>query len=365
MGSSTGKNRKVYFEFMRIIACALVLFSHLPGYHLFEETEGAAQFFYMCMTMITRMSIPMFLMISGALLLGREDEWTKVFKKRFLRIVVLLLATEFILMILNTLHSIKHGLEYDFSFGRFVHGFMENSIENADPYWYLYCYLGILFMLPFLQRVAKGFTKTEMTALFALHFIVSSVLPLINVFMRWMDRPVFSFSGSFSVPFALENAFFFVLLGYYLENRIDIEKVKGRHLLGLTAAALTGLVLENMCTYMDAAMNGEYSQKYVQMFDYMLGIAIYMLIKYLFVKVAPGLGEGRSAARICFVGSLTLGIYLFDPCLRVLMFGTFQRLTGDVLPVFPVSLGWVVVSMLLGGFITFVLKKIPGIKRFI
>lgn len=85
--SLEGKNKKIYFEIMRIIACTLVLFNHLPGYMLFNKSSGLKQMGYMTLTMLTRINVPIFFMISGALLFGRSDDFISVQKKRTLRII--------------------------------------------------------------------------------------------------------------------------------------------------------------------------------------------------------------------------------------------------------------------------------------
>ena len=362
MGNIKTQNKKVYFEMMRVMACALVIFNHLPGYMLYSISKGGKQFFYMCLAMGTRINVPLFFMISGALLLSRNEEWTSVFKKRFTRIVMLLLIFDFILMLINKLVNMKNGVEYEFSLSKYVHGFLENKIDFAGSYWYLYSYLGTLFLLPLLQRVAKGITKNEIIALLTLHFITSSFFPLININMTKMQLPTFAFCGDFSVPFAYEKAFFYPILGYYLDNRIDIYKVKAKHLCGLIIAGVIGILLSDWCTYNDAILNGQYSQGYVQLFDYLTTIVAFVLIKYVFVVRKPSLNEGIVSKVICFIGSLTLGIYMIDPCLKILLYAKYESYAEPKLPTLIVSVGWIIISMTFGSLITFVLKKIPGIK---
>lgn len=132
MGNIKTQNKKVYFEMMRVMACALVIFNHLPGYMLYSISKGGKQFFYMCLAMGTRINVPLFFMISGALLLSRNEEWTSVFKKRFTRIVMLLLIFDFILMLINKLVNMKNGVEYEFSLSKYVHGFLENGYVTTN-----------------------------------------------------------------------------------------------------------------------------------------------------------------------------------------------------------------------------------------
>lgn len=365
MSSDHKKKKKVYFEMMRIIACGLVIFNHLKGYSLYGISHGGTQFFYMCLTMITRINVPLFFMISGALLFSKNEEWTQVFKKRFMRIVFLLLIFDFILMSIFKVKSILGGTEYAFSISKYVHGFLKNNMDSAVPYWYLYCYLGILFVLPLLQRMAKGVTESEIQALLVLHFLTASLFPMINITLIQKQLPTFSFCGDFNVPFAFEKPFFYTIIGYYIENRIDISKLNKTHICGLLISGFVGILLSNWYTYQDAAMNGHYSQEYVQLFDYLTAIGAFILIKYMFVVAFPKLNEGSISKIICFCGSLTLGIYMLDPCLKNILYARYEAWAEPFLPTLIVSIGWIMISMILGGFVTYLLKKIPIMKQII
>ena len=73
--------KKTYIEFMRIIAIALVIFNHLPGYTMYQYADGNIQWIYMIITMITRINVPIFFMISGALLLNKQENFNIIIKE--------------------------------------------------------------------------------------------------------------------------------------------------------------------------------------------------------------------------------------------------------------------------------------------
>lgn len=52
--------KKIYFEWIRIIACGLVIFNHLDGFSLYMISSGAKQSFYMCLAVITKINVPLF-----------------------------------------------------------------------------------------------------------------------------------------------------------------------------------------------------------------------------------------------------------------------------------------------------------------
>lgn len=220
-------NKKIYFELMRILACGLVIFNHLKGYSLYSMSNGIKQFIYMCLTMITRVNVPLFFMISGALLLKKDEDIIFILKKRILRIALVLFLFEGIALTACNLIAIKSGQEFEYTINRYLNVVLGNNLNVTGAYWYLYAYLGFLFMLPFMQRVAKKFTKAEFIMLLIVHFVVSSFIPLWNVIGDMVGFQPVQLCSDFMVPFAFTKAFFYPLIGYYLENNIDVRKFRG------------------------------------------------------------------------------------------------------------------------------------------
>lgn len=217
--------KKIYFEVIRILACGLVIFNHLNGYSLYTISGGMKQFVYMCLTMLTRINVPLFFMISGALLLRKEENITTILKKRILRMVLVLFLFDGIILTIYKLLAIKAGQNYEYTIIRYLYGFLTNKLDGTDAYWYIYAYLGFLFMLPFMQRMAKGFTKTEFIVLFCIHFIVSSLIPMLNIGGAILGLQPLQLCSDFQVPFAFVKAFFYPIIGYYLEYNVNVQKI--------------------------------------------------------------------------------------------------------------------------------------------
>jgi surface polysaccharide O-acyltransferase-like enzyme len=81
MGTGT-KSKKTYLELLRIICAGLVIFNHIPGDTLYQRIEGKNRFLCMFVTMFARINVPIFFMISGMLLLGKQEDYRTVLKKR-------------------------------------------------------------------------------------------------------------------------------------------------------------------------------------------------------------------------------------------------------------------------------------------
>ncbi len=94
---SEKKDKKIHLEILRIIACFFVIFIHTgkTGYVLFIEREiGSLEFWiYEFISVFSNFAVPIFFMISGAIMLGREEEsLKKLWKNRILKIFIALVV---------------------------------------------------------------------------------------------------------------------------------------------------------------------------------------------------------------------------------------------------------------------------------
>lgn len=240
---------------------------------------------------------------------------------------------------------------------------LSGSIEGTEAYWYLYSYLGLLLMLPFLQRIVKDVKRQDVYVLMFLRFIVLSLLPILNLCLRLLGNEGISLSESLELPFAISRPFFYSLIGYYMEFHVDVKSLSKKKVGMLIAATGIGICISCLCTFCEGKFVGTYTQNYIQLFDYLIAIAVFLLIKYIVLVIVPESSDGKFAGTIRLVGSLTFGIYLLDPYLKWLFCNQYQAFAEPYLPTVFVSIGWCVVSMMLGGVLTYVLKKLPIFRK--
>ena len=83
--ASAAKTRSLYLDLLRIIACLMVIFNHTNerGFYRFPADDlGSASFFLdMTMSVICKAGVPLFFMISGALLIDKEESWKSTFRR--------------------------------------------------------------------------------------------------------------------------------------------------------------------------------------------------------------------------------------------------------------------------------------------
>lgn len=346
--------RKSYLDLLRIVACFLVIFNHLPGYHLSLGWYGKKLAIYIPISVFTKINVPVFFMISGTLLLGREESISYILKHRVSRIAGALVLTN--LIIYPMTHP--NGGSFVDLIQVILAGWEEIS------HWYLYAYMGMLLMLPFLRRIAQSLTRKDFAYLLAMHFALCSLYPMLSGFSYWTTGNRFELSSHFSLPVITSSAFFFPLAGYYLDHNLCVEKLSTKKIAGLAATALCGVVLSSVYSFTQGMLEGELTQNYTGLFDFVIAIAVFIIVKYMFVK-DPQRISSKTRKRLAWAGSLTFGIYLLDPILRRGFYESFASILEPYLSVLLLSFVWCMISMVVGGFITFIAKKVPLLREIV
>lgn len=356
------KSKKTYLEVLRVFCAGLVIFNHIPGYSLYQTITGKSRFLCMFLTMLTRINVPIFFMISGTLLLGKQEDYKTVLRKRASRVMILIALAEIGYYCCNWYkQNFILQKQSNFDFGLLFRGVFSGK-TGPTAYWYFYAYLGFVLLLPLLRRIAQGLKREDIIILLGLHFLFSSFLPILNLFLSAFSLEEFTLHSKFEVLLATRSALFYPLLGYYLDQKVDIHTLSARFLRLISIFALIGIAISCACTYYQGTVQGKYTQDYVMLFDYVSTIAVFLLVKRFMLVGAPRISEGKASQIICFVGSLTLGIYMFDPMLRHL-FLRYSLFSKQDLSALVTSFVWIVKSMAIGGFLTFLLRLIPGMKK--
>ena len=130
------------------------------------------------------------------------------------------------------------------------------------------------------------------------------------------------------------------------------------------AIGCVGITISCIITYWEGITQGAFTQNYVQLFDYVSAIVVFVLVKKIVVCRENRSDQIKSKRfSIYQIGTLTLGIYLFDPFLKEVLYNPYARIVEKHLPLLICSFGWVLISMILGGIITYILKKLPGFRK--
>ena len=172
-------NRIIYLEILRIIALFAVIYNHTDiwGWTYYTKVAGLEMWVSLFFACLCKISIPIYLMISGATLLCKKEDLSTLFRKRVFRIVILIILTS----VTNYFYMSSAGI-VQMSFSEFL----KNSVSTFQfCTYYLWMYVSFLIVLPFLRNTAQNISAQEIMYLFALQILIKMILPIISTLFEF------------------------------------------------------------------------------------------------------------------------------------------------------------------------------------
>ena len=291
-----------------------------------------------------RWCVPVFVMISGALLLdGNKNESLTIFyKKRASKIIPPIIFWTIIYLIYNALKDIIGGNTVSIAS-------LLMTVVLGSPYyhmWFLYMIIFLYLFTPFIRKITKTSSPHEILLIVVLSFGIAIINSAVN-----LDPP----SGqSIFINWFLPYIPYFILGNVIATSKIAFSKII---LFTIFIASITTTILG--CYILSVRQNldvGLYFYDYLSITVIPMSISLMLLFKswntpILTISITKKLS------------SLTLGIYLIHPIvlesmryfyLKRIAISAFIYIPCTALLVFVISLGAV-----------WIMAKIPLIKRII
>lgn len=341
------KTKKVYIEMLRCIAIFLVIFNHtgINGFQLYARTGNEILYaIYLAFSIVCKIAVPIFFMISGALLLNKEESIKELYKKRVLRIVIVIIFASFFQYIWE--------MKNDFNIFDFFKTIYSKNIVSS--YWFLYAYLGFLITLPFMRSLVKNMKKEYYYYLFALYIFYILVVPFIREITGidlYSQVKLGIFTTNIIAPIA----------GYFCENILKKEKINKKSIIIGTIIVIATIAIAELLTILEIRdTNNKRVQTYLSYGTILIATYVYIFIKFIFEnKKLPKFLEKI----ILTIGSCSFGIYLIERNIRSVIFEDMISALSPIIKSMPACIMTILTIILIGTIITMILKKIPYINK--
>lgn len=323
------KQRILYLDFLRIIACVMIVFMHsqrsnmnIPGWFL----SGSSY--------ITAAGIGLFFMISGALILGKaktlsegkELESFSFLKHRLVKIVVPLLFWSLLYSLLS--HIDASGL-----------GVM----------WFLWTIGGLYLLSPILLRWLQHASLREVELYLGI-WIISLLYPFIKLFMPIGE-------GDTSWIYYFHGYVGYFILGHYLFS-VPMERIRK-----VRWVLLLLIFLFSLCAPCIVLLSGIEVDFYALFWYLGLPVALQCVAWFLGFRVLEGKLSSMVAphtSKITKISALTFGIYLSH--ILVLRIGLWNVSILSEISGIPYMIVTALATILLSGLLTKLIYLIPGGK---
>ncbi len=344
MPQGNSKKKILYLEVVRIFALFCIMFNHTGprGDCSFAYTDSRINFFLsLVCAILCKVGVPLFWMISGALLLGRQEPFQTVYKRRIPRIAGALVLFSLIRYLYECfwIHS------YSFS----VRGFLRMLVTNTlfTPYWFLYAYLGVLFILPFVRKMVQHLTLGESRLFLILEGIFLILLPTLR----------FVFDMDIALQFLFGEYICYLVTGYILENVVFQNGCSKRGVALAFGAGLISLSLMYIFSVKYGVTTGVGTHIYSEIYAFPLTVSIF----FLFQSMARFIPQ-RFSGFFFTCGSCVFGVYLIEDYLRNGLAFIWERTSVYISPI-PACVVWLTAVFFTGIFLVYFLKKLPILRN--
>lgn len=315
-----------WVDLLRVLSCFLVVFAHCCDPFVAQFDQDRASFLTGAFSgSLVRSSVPLFVMMTGVLLLPVQRGMADFYRKRIGRIIVPLIFWSIALPILFFVylnyiqpHSANAALPADGftpqATGVKLYTFIFNFNFDTTPLWYLYMLVGLYLILPILSAWLERATKREIR-LFLWVWGATLLLPYLR-----MIAPMLGYAGNYGhmglfgeCDWNLYGTFYYVsgfigylVLAHYLVLYPPAWSWRKMLCIVVPMFVVGYLITALGYVWFQKQYPGNYA--YLEIVWYFTGINVFMMTYAVFVVIRKlNLKPSRWLANLA---SLTFGIYL-------------------------------------------------------
>ena len=290
--------RKYWIDYLRCIAIVAVIIIHstTPFYARFNEIGQLDWWFANVLNSASRFAVPLFVMISGALLLGRNLTIAEFYKKRAVRLLPALIVWNLFYFSLK----VYRGEGSETLVGYLIKSFFTGGA--AVHLWYLSMFVCLMLFTPFLNKFINGDRATpgDLRTLLVFLFFFFLLNGIASVAWEIWDIETIWFR-----VFPWYMAYF--VGGYYIDRYSDSISIKS----GFILLVLVFLILAG------AALNYYFITAYKIVEDNLIftntGPMIFLMTIIIFLLAKRNTGVLKKNKYIASVSEASFGMYLIHP----------------------------------------------------
>lgn len=301
------------FDSLKFAAIIMVIFIHIVCGKLYQIEDGKISYEWIISNVIDsfcRSCVPIFVMISGFFLLGKDERITVFFKKRILKIVPKFLIYSVIFYLFTMIfknHSFENSMLLKKSF---YINFIKQLLNRKIYYhlWYVYMIISIYLITPVLRKFVfwdreKNFQNTKYLISIWIFFLI--FIPFLNTFFK-LNIKIYEQVGEYAGYF---------LLGYLIGNKkITIFKNKKVSIILFFLFNIMIIYLTYIFTKKDGKLF-EYFYDYHSIFVFLISIIIFEFAVNFETKKKKELNKKVFGLEkfIKIVSAMTFDVYLMHP----------------------------------------------------
>ncbi|HBF7094557.1 TPA: acyltransferase [Clostridioides difficile] len=358
---SISKERLIYLDFIKVLAIYFVCFYHYNNFNTdFLSNPSISTYLSYFIKGIASTGVPLFFMVSGALMLNRNYNLNKHIRK-IINIIILTIIWGMITLLI--LSPIKGN---SYSIPGFVKALWTWEQDTINHLWFLQTLVCVYILYPLIKEVYDIEGKKVLNYILIVIFIFTFGNVLLNMVanivesilgINYITNHEFNFFNNFN----LFRGFYAYTLVYFIVGALLLEKLKNDmrinvnqiimiFIIGISTLFLYGVMMSNS----NKEVYGTVWNGYDTIMTLLMCISIFILSYISNSKL------DKLSSVVQLIGENTLGIYFVHRMVGSILKPYYITLTFSTSIISNLVFGIVVMAMSL--IITLVLKRIPIIK---
>jgi len=346
--------RTLYFDILRAISCLCVVMIHATGAYHLSDIGTSNYWLGIFLEAPARLAVPVFAMLSGALMLDEGYHYTK--EKCKAHILKMVLFFCFWSAAYCGFHYVAYnlfkGLPLDIPL------ILQELLNGHYHLWFVPMIIGFYMILPLLRLWIKAENRKYIQYFLILWYLFSCLIPQLRTLAGMSHE---NFSLLWILPTNLRLNYVSGLTGYFILGwYLHTAQISTKARPALWCWGLAAVVISFVGTGVISTLTGTHESLYAQTSPLMPIWAgcIFCLVKLRFSGVQYG--QGLFYRAVAFVCDNSLGVY----GVHVAMLTLFTKLVP--LPKGIAQLLCVYILSVIGSLcVTAVLKKLPLLRKIV
>ncbi len=343
------KEKKLNIEVIRIIAIISTIVIHVSNIYMrsFPKISNVSFFGSVFFNSLARICVPLFFMISGALLIKGEYDRSKYFK-RLRKFILILIFWSVLYFIINILRGGSSNIIKAICWTFF------DTSYTSKHLWFMYAIIGLYIALPFIQAMCKNLTKEQENLFIILWLVISG---LSGIYLPIM-RAIAGNNIDIIYPVPIINGAYY--LGYFVCGHIVYERIKDikankKYNTLCIISYIVSMLIIAITTYILSINSNKLNGTMLWYRSILIIIESFSIFILIIIN-----GHKFKSNKINSISSLSFGVYLFHAIILFLIKDNINIIEYPSIIGIPIIALIIYISSLI---VVYILKKIPYIER--
>ena len=335
------KKRILYLDIIKVLALLFVIFNHCDD--ILISSYMYIRIIHNSLFYLSKSAVPLFLMVSGALLMDKNDSIAKLLK-RIIRVLIPLI-------IITIIWTMTHARNIN------ILCMMDPYNVNYFPYWlwYLQAIILVYILMPLIRKITLKYKKSSIewrkykTLIITLTTLFSIAFTIYNIIFK---------KDMIIITTLLPMPILYFIYGYIISKEKISKKVKNISIIALlftltipTFIATKLMLLKQSYFFLD---------DYRNIYTFIITTSLFIIIKYYFENYNK---ENKFTKIITHLSNSSYGIYLLHVFVIEFLLNTLFMKELIEFNKLEATFVLIMLVVIILDIIVSILKHIPGIKK--